>query len=98
MSTPIIHKETDEYVFVEYAAATRDSPARRSKERKFLCLGGKFAGQRRSSFQLHTVAGPTDNGYTAFNWADRSHRRRGWKRNMLSQIWVHSDLLAGLLP
>lgn len=90
---PIIVKETADYAVVEYKPADRNGPAQRSKLRKFLCIGGKFDGQRLSSFQIHTTAGPINHGYTAFNWADFSGRHHRGKKNPFSQIWVHSSQL-----
>lgn len=81
-----IIRETDDYVLSQYNGSGRPS-----KDRKFLCIGGAFNGQRKAGLQL-----PIDT-YTRFNRADSHNSHNRWlrrsKRDKNTQVFVHMTLL-----
>lgn len=56
------------------------------REKKFVCIGGKYGGQRKSETQLQNES------YVGFNRASGSPRytQRG-PRRVNTKIWVHSS-------
>lgn len=91
-----ITKETDDYVLINwrYPEPYKQYENTPSKEKKFLCLGGIFSGQKKASVQLLD----SKQDYVAFNCAEN----RRWNRNRRgtfvnakphTQIWVHKAML-----
>ena len=81
-----IVKETPTYVLVDYNNPTDQYICAPTKEKKFLCIGGPFAGQLKASVQVTGY-------YMGFNRADAKGIGRKLGRRMLSRIWVYDELL-----
>lgn len=78
-----IVKETDKYVLIRYHEDRSDT----SKEKKFLCLGGRFDGEWRARIQLEYE------NYVAFNAGERLGRGFRRRKSPFSQVWIHASKL-----
>jgi hypothetical protein len=83
-----IIKETETYIVIDWS----EDGTSKSKENKYLCIGGPLDGQMKSDSQVHqkefsnaTIAG----SYVGYNCADniRWHKTRYPKK-----VWVHKSI------
>lgn len=84
-----ITKETDDYIIMTRQCAyfAGGTYTQRSKNKKFLCVGGPFNLQRKAAPQLG------EDEYIPFNSGQNKYhaKRLGFEKH--TQVWVHISLL-----
>lgn len=76
-----ILKETPDYVLVDWCG-----DGRRSKENKYLCIGGPFNGQKKAYSQVADAKG----SYVGYNCADNP---RFVRPQFPKKVWVYRTII-----